>query len=718
MRFEKTLSYFVSSICALGFTLWFVTPTPAEITRVAMGSDRALLAANGELIQSLRTDFTKRRLAWLELSEFSGELQRAVLASEDRRFYSHFGVDPVGLGRALAARWNGAGVQGASTVTMQLADLIQPAVLAGTEKIKKGSYFHKVAQVWRAWGLELRWSKSEILEAYLNLIHLRGEYQGVPAMARAYLDKSPAVLELAEGAMIAASISSPNLKREPLARKACALFRRLTSESESCAGVERAVLEAFRENPSLPAEAGIAPHLARRLLRENPNEVIVRSSIDAGIQKKVLAILAKNILALRDKDVKDAAAIVIDNKTGRVLAYVGAVPTSESPHVDGVTSARQAGSTLKPFLYGKAIDDRTITAASILLDDPTAISWAGGVYRPANYDRNFHGPVSAREALASSLNVPAVKIVTIVGLHETYRVIQNLGITGLREPDFYGVSMALGAVEVKLEELANAYRMLANGGRWSPLTFAAAGDTAKDARPVFTPEAAFVVGSILSDANARSIGFGWRSPLETGFWSASKTGTSKDYRDNWCVGFSERYTVGVWAGNFDARAMRKVSGVSGAGPSWNEIMSYLHAREKSLEPPPPAGIVAKEVRHSWMSHARREYFLKGTEPAGELIEPAPDQQVRFVFPAEGSVLVLDPRQDSENVSLTVRWTGTAPEGAHLRLAGKDLGIAASPFRLGRPPLGTQKLELVDAQGAELASVRFRVRGEEDSTNPR
>lgn len=691
-----------------------MAPTPAEVVRQAMGSDRALLAANGELIQSLRVDFAKRRGTWRELGAFSSELREAVLASEDRRFYSHAGVDPVGLARALAARWNGLGVQGASTITMQLADLVQPGVLTGTEKIRKGSYFHKVAQVARAWGLELRWTKAEILEAYLNLIHLRGEYQGVPAMAEAYFGKEPAVLDLVESAVIAASISSPNLKQEPLARKACALYRKLAGADAACTRIDGVTASAFRENPSLPAESGIAPHLARRLLRERGEEVIARSSIDAGLQRKVLAILTKNIAALRERDVKDAAAIVIENETGRVLAYVGAVPTSESPHVDGVGSARQAGSTLKPFLYGKAIDERTITAASILLDDPTAISWAGGVYRPANYDRNFHGPVSAREALASSLNVPAVKIVTIVGLHETYRVIQELGITGLREPDFYGVSMALGAVEVRLDELTNAYRMLANGGRWSPLTFAAEGDTRREERPVFSPGTAYVIGSILSDPNARSIGFGWRSPLETGFWTAAKTGTSKDYRDNWCIGYSARYTVGVWAGNFDARAMRQVSGVSGAGPSWNEIMGVLHAREKSLEPTPPAEIVTKEIRHSWMSHARREYFLRGTEPAGELIEPAPDQQLRFVFPAEGSVLVVDPRQDPANISLTVRWSGATPADARLRLGGKDLGPASSPFRLGRPPLGAQKLELVDAQGNELAGVRFRVRGEEEA----
>lgn len=704
------LNSLLTLIISAGCWCWVLTPNAEEVTRLALGSDRVLLSSTGEHLQTLRTDFKKRRLEWYELDHFPKVLQDAVIMAEDQRFAFHFGFDPFGLTRAFIANISGRRIQGASTITMQLSDLIRKEVLLHNSSIKKGSFSHKLAQIFRAFFIELKWSKSEILEAYLNLIHLRGEFQGVPALTYAYLKKDPLALNLPEAAVIAAMISSPNQNLDTLKKRACTLYKRIDSIDSFCVHIESAI-QSFAGKPSMPTNAHFAPHLASRAFEEFPDFTVIKSTLDSVLQKKVINILEKNIYRLKNSNVRDSAAIVIENKTGNVLAYVGTISTSENPYVDGVKSYRQAGSSLKPFIYAKALASKTLTAASILLDDPTAISWNGDIYRPSNYDKHFYGNVTVREALASSLNVPAVKTVTIIGLHETYNVLKSIQLSNLKQPDFYGVSMALGAVEVRLDELANAYRILANGGLWSPLRF-----TDKDVNKIdsgkrtFSPEASYIISSILSDPNARAIGFGWDTPLETPFWTAVKTGTSKDYRDNWCVGYSERYTVAVWAGNFNSEAMEKVSGVSGAGPSWFEIMSELHNQERSLPPTPPDTVVVKNVRHSFTSQAHKEYFVSGTEPSQDLIEPAMEKRVQFVFPAEGSTLVKDPHMDQENVALFIRFKGTVPPKSELYWNGKSIGEAVSPFKVDRPIVGEHELKVVANGGKVLSSVHFTIRG--------
>lgn len=705
-------------IFALGLSWsWVRTPSFGSILKLALGSDRVLLDHSGQPLQTLRVDFEKRRLSWQKLESFPTSLREAVLSVEDHRFYSHHGIDFLGLGRALF-QWienPSRRIQGASTLTMQLSDLIQPQVLIENKAIQKGSLIHKILQIYRALGLELKWTKNEILEAYLNLIHLRGEHQGIPAVSWAYLDKDPLAIDESESFVIAAMISSPNQSLNLLKQRACGLFKKIKGETLGCEAVFLASEKFFRTSrdlkTNLPSSFGRAPHLARRLFQISKDSPILESTIDGKLQAEVIAILEKNIQRLRGSNVKDSAAIVIDNESGKVLAYVGAISTSESPHVDGVQSYRQAGSSLKPFFYAEGIQKKLITASSILLDDPTAISWGADVYRPTNYDKHFFGPVTVREALGSSLNVPAVKAVLTIGLHESYKVLQTLKFSELNPPDFYGVSMALGAVEVRLDELANAYRTLANQGSWAPLHFIEQEAPVESLR-IYSPETSFILSSILSDPNARSIGFGWDSPLETPFWTAVKTGTSKDYRDNWCVGFSQKYTVAVWAGNFDAQAMNKVSGVSGAGPSWFEIMSLLHANEKSIPPSPPEQVVTKEVRPSWSSSLHKEYFIAGTEPKGEIVEQAFDKKPQFVFPAQGSVLVKDPHLSQDHIALYVRFKGVVPEGTLLTMNGKILGSAKSPFKITELKAGDHLLALESAQGSILTKINFKIKGAE------
>jgi hypothetical protein len=296
-------------------------------------------------------------------------------------------------------------------------------------------------------------------------------------------------------------------------------------------------------------------------------------------------------------------ALSEDNATGEVLAYVGGSgELASARHVDGVRARRQAGSALKPFLYGLALEMRLVTPATVLEDAPLELAVTGGLYRPRNYDERFRGRVTARTALAASLNVPAVRVLGLVGGEPFAERLRQLGLGGLDEAaDFYGPALALGAAEVSLWELVGAYRALARGGVWGPLTLLPRETAARPPeRRVYPEPVAFLVGDILAGRESRSATFGLENALATRFWTAVKTGTSKEMRDNWCVGYSLRYTAGVWVGNFSGAPMHDVSGVTGAAPVWRELMAWLHRATPGRAPPrPPASSPAPTASGTW-----------------------------------------------------------------------------------------------------------------------
>ena len=294
------------------------------------------------------------------------------------------------------------------------------------------------------------------------------------------------------------------------------------------------------------------------------------------IQRVATVALRRQLQELGGTRARDGAVVVLDNASGDVLAYVGGIGgASTAPAVDAAGAYRQAGSTLKPFLYAQAIERGYLTPASILDDSPVQLDTASGLYVPQNYDRAFKGPVSARVALAGSLNVPAVRTLLLVGVDPFRDRLWDTGYRGMTEDgQYYGFSLALGSAEVTLLEQAAAYRSLALGGRWSPPRLTV--DAPRIApRRVTTPQAAWLVSDMIADAGARAGTFGLDSALRLPFWAAVKTGTSKAMRDNWCVGFSDRYTVAVWIGNMEGDPMRAVSGTSGAAPVWRDVMLAL-----------------------------------------------------------------------------------------------------------------------------------------------
>jgi len=685
-------------------------PTFSEVRAAHRPSDLPVLDRDGEVVQELRVDATVRRLAWAPLTEISSALQAAVIAAEDRRFYAHAGVDASSL---LAAAWQqitSGSRRGASTITMQVAALLSPDLQAAGSR----SLSQKWHQARRAWTLERRWSKAEILETYLNRVTFRGELQGVGAAAHVLFGKTPHGLGEAEAIVLAALVRSPNATRAVLSRRALALREAMggtASTDEVLASTSRA-----REAPTARPRTALAAHAARHLAAGGLplGPAPLRSTLDARVQRLAVASLHRQLSAVAEQHVRDGAVLVVDNASGEVLGYVGSSGgLSAAAQVDGVRARRQAGSTLKPFLYSLALERRLLTAGSLLDDAPLELATAGGLYRPENYDNRFRGLVSVRTALAGSLNVPAVKVLTLVGADAFVLRLRQLGFEGVTEAgDFYGPALALGSADVSLWELVNAYRTLANGGRWSALQLAPDQHPAGAARRVLDAQATYLVSMILGDRESRSGTFGLESPLGTRSWTAVKTGTSKDMRDNWCVGFSQRYTVGVWVGNFSGEAMRDVSGTTGAAPVWLEVMTWLHRDGASPPPPPPAGLLTRPVRFPGQGEPDRiEWFLQGTEPREALAELA-EAPARIVAPVDGTIVALDP--DIPSGRQRVLFERSASRRA-LRwlLDGSDVGPATHAIAwLPRP--GKHILVLADGAARPIDSVSFEVRGSPES----
>ncbi|MDQ7957121.1 MAG: transglycosylase domain-containing protein [Pseudomonadota bacterium] len=730
-------------------------------------SDVRVLDRQGELLQRVRTDATVRRGQWTALADVSPALRTALVLSEDRRFYEHSGVDWRAVSAAAWANlWN-TKTRGASTITMQLAGLLDDDLRRASGGRSVGQ---KIGQAVTATQLERQWRKDQVLEAYLNLVPFRGELVGIDALSRTLFDKAPHGLDAREAAVAAALVRAPNAKPALVAQRACEVMKSMAAPEQapersvgppqaserppggqrghevpgagatSCAALDM-FTSAVVQRRAFEASEGIAPHFARQALRaareadgNAPVPTELRTTLRAPLQRFALQGLQRHLRELRGRNVEDGALVVLDNASGEVLAWVGSSgQLSRAAEVDAVLAPRQPGSTLKPLLYAQAIAERRLTAASLLEDSSAQIATSGGLYIPQNYDRHFKGPVSVRTALAASLNVPAVRTLVMVSPDAFARQLQRAGITLAQSGDYYGYSLALGSAELTLLQLANAFRTLANGGRASgtrmllpqrpqPVAFA----------PALDPRAAFIVGDILSDANARTRTFGVDSVLGTRFWTAVKTGTSKDMRDNWAVGWSERYTVGVWIGNASGAPMWDVSGTTGAAPLWAETMRFLHRREPSRAPSPPPGVVQAQVRFGPnpterngepIEAARSEWFIAGTEqplfametiaararPAGAAgtLDSKDGNPARITAPTQGTILALDPDIPPRHQRVNFESDG-AGRDVQWRIDGKPFARGTTAQWLPWP--GRHTVELADAQGQVLDTIQLEVRG--------
>jgi penicillin-binding protein 1C len=539
----------------------------------------------------------------------------------------------------------------------------------------------KVKEAFAALKLEKQASKEEILETYLNTISYANQAQGIEAASRIYFGCPAKELSLAQAALLAGIPKSPARydpfanKKEALARQKSILERMLkdgwiSEESHHIAGAEKISLQ------KAPREFS-APHFTQYVLGlAGPGGSTLKTTLDASLQKDLGIMLRSHLEHIAGHHVANGALLVLDNRRGEVLAWVGSQDYFDAQaqgQVDGVLAKRQPGSSIKAFLYALAFS-RGLRPSDLILDEPNV---APGNYRPLNYDRSYHGSVSARQALACSYNIPAVKVCERVGYPAFYRKLRDFGMLSLdRGADFYGLGLALGNGDLSLLELANGYAALAREGWWMPLKVLRDKDLplALEGRPhrALEPGACYLALDVLSDNAARVAAFGRDSPLNLPFPLAAKTGTTKDYRDNWCVGVTPEWTVAVWVGNFDGTPMRHVSGITGAAPLMRDAALRVRKDYPSSAFSAPRGVKRLEACADSGASAgpqcRRqveEVYLDWRLPPAEcpLHRPGaaagtrPPSALKIHFPRQGEILKWDPSapHDSQKLRFASSW---------------------------------------------------------------
>jgi penicillin-binding protein 1C len=648
----------------------------------------------------------------------------AIVAAEDARFWHHGAVDvPALLRAARDFAIFGEARSGGSTIEMQLARLLyrgpqgDAAASGGLAQIRA-----KLVQIWQAERIAAISAKPAILEAYVNRVPMGGNIYGVEAAARTYFGEPAADLDLAQAALLAAIPNDP-VRLAPgqdctALRARQRLILRRMAELGEIAPARGALASAetlhLRQHDTGIADAAHALFFVSAGSAPAPGRV--QTTIDRSLQNFVQAQTQDVVAALQSYHVADGAALVADNRTGDVLAYVGSPDYFDNDVLgrnDGVQALRQAGSSLKPFTYELALEHGTIRSTSILADVSAAYALSGGrLYEPADYSGRFSGPVRVRYALANSLNAPAVQVLSALGVGSLLDRLHQLGFAHFAHPaSYYGLGLTLGSGEVSLWELVQAYATIARSGESLPLHLL----PGRLPTPRVVGNAPYweLIADILADPHARAKSFGVGSVLQLPFPAAVKTGTSSDFRDTWTVGFTRDYTVGVWVGNFDGSPMRGVSGVTGAGPLWNRIMMHLY--DGRDEPPPfpaPHGFVRTAICATTGRAPApncpgivQEWVLPRDLAATKLIGAAAG--LRIVFPHDGDVFVRS--ETAGGLARTEQQLTLRAADATARVTWRVDGAAIDADAAGNAfwplQLGTWRIAASDGRRHDAITIR-------------
>ena len=608
---------------------------------------------------------------YLAVDKMSPWVYKAAIALEDRSFWENPGVNVRGLMRAFMSDLQGGAVQGGSSITQQL---IKNVVIPPEERAQQ-SYARKIKEVVLALEVTRRYPKEKLLEWYLNYNFYGNLAYGVEAASQVYFGKGAKDLGLAEAAMLAAIPQYPALNpidnpEDAKQRQGLTLQAMVESGDITQAEADAAFSQPLELRTSVAERFDVlnAPHFALYALDEIKNlyntpddpfniwrkGLTVYTTLDVELQKYAEQVAREQVKILQEqgKNASNAGVVAIKNDTGEILAMVGSLDYNNKD-IDGqvniATAERQPGSSFKPYVYLTALQ-QGMTPATMILDVPTAFPQADGTYyRPENYDRQYHGPASLRNALARSYNIPAIKVMDQVGVANALRTAHRMGINGLnRGLDFYGLSLVLGGGEVSLLDHTYAYSVFANSGNMvgepapaerlqtgyrtlDPVSILQVrdsdGNTLKKyesplAERIFSSEVAYLMQDIMSDDVARSPAFGSNTAVTLPDRKvAAKTGTTNGFKDNWTMGFTPQLTVGVWVGNTDNESMENVTGLSGAAPIWNAVMRKYHEGQPAIWYDRPPGIVDRAVcQPSGLlptpecQDQRAEVFVAGTEP--------------------------------------------------------------------------------------------------------
>lgn len=638
---------------------WWVAPRMVAVPASLLERQRAsptFLSGDGRPLRQLLAPDGQRVAQPLALDQIPRSLIDATIAAEDRRFWSHGGVDWVAIARAAWSNFASERiVSGASTITMQL-------VKNTSETASRRTLAAKIRVALQARHLEMMWSKEQILTAYLNRISYGNLFTGCATASWGYFNKPVGDLTVAECAFLAGLPQAPG-KLNPFRDPAPALARqkrilrqmreqeRISEEQAQIAWNQAIKLDRFAGG----FEAPHAVELIQRAAEPMPEgdrgtgPGLIRTTINFELQRKVETIISQRLAGLESRHVNHAAAVVIENNSGHVVALAGSRDffANDGGQINGAWTPHSPGSAVKPFTYLLAFE-KGHTPATMVADLPIEFATATGTYRPENYDRKLFGPMTYRDALGNSLNVSAVKVLRGIGGPAVLLTrLRELGISTLQEDaDHYGLGLTIGNAPVRLLELANAYACVARLGVWKPWSLLA-DQPPTTGRPLFGHAECYLIADILSDNQARVLGFGAHSPLRLPFPVAAKTGTSSTYRDNWTLGFTPEFTVGVWAGNFDNTPMENVSGVTGAAPIFRDIFIELHARHGASWFGAPREIVHAKIdprigkrigpQSPPSRMSRDEIFVLGTEPRTAVASDYEAGTGRAILPPEFAI---------------------------------------------------------------------------------
>ncbi len=604
--------------------LTVILPLPRFFAHPAAEQAVQILDRNGKLLYEVRPEESGSH-QFLALAEMPRPFIDAVLAIEDRDFYKHGGISFKAIARAAYQNVSeGQIISGGSTISQQLVrNRLQP---------RRRSFLYKAWEAFLAMKLDGQLSKDEILESYLNTSYYGHQAYGFAAAAKTYFGKSPHELSVAESALLAGVLQSPSAL-DPFLHPEAAKKRRalvLAAMQETQAITDDQYQHALTE----PIELGTdtvsieAPHFVFWMQETRPDLFTgasrVHTTLDLDLQRQVERIVEQKLKDLADKNVTSSAVVVLDAHKGDVLAMVGSADYFDRENegaVNVAVSPRQPGSALKPFTYALALERGDTPATTVSDTEAQFLTGDGNPYTPRNYDFGFHGLVRYREALANSYNIAAVKVLQRVGVPVLLGFLRDAGITSLTQtPEYYGLALTLGDPEVSLIDLATAYAIFPRAGRTLTLR-TSPGDPILPGHRILSEQSAWLISDILSDNAARMKEFGPDSSLAFSFPVAAKTGTTRNSRDNWTVGYTPDVIVGVWVGNADNAPMQGTSGVTGAGPIFHDVMLAA----TGLYPPRPflmpTGITRETIcmlsgklPTPECPHTITEYFAAGTKP--------------------------------------------------------------------------------------------------------
>lgn len=576
MRWRLAVSAIVA-VAILAATLVTIRLWPREPLAMRIASSTAIFDRHGRLLRLTLASDHQYRL-WTPLEEISPELVEALLLHEDQHFYVHPGVNVASLVRAALSSYSGGARVGGSTITMQLARLMY-----GLNTRTIGG---KLEQIVRAVELELCYSKRELLEAHLNLMPYGGNIQGVGAASLVYFDKSASRLGLSEALTLVLIPQSPARRapsqNEPADLRAARLrlFARWVEQHPDAAGAADDIATPLRY-ASLRDLPFAAPHFTNAVLqRPRPASIhSVNTTLDLRTQRSLERVLTTYVSEHRSVGIHNAAAMLVDYRDLSVRAMIGSADFFDARiegQVNGTLAKRSPGSSLKPFIYALGIDQGVIHPQTVLKDTPTAF----GPFNPENFDGRFVGPITAREALIRSRNVPALTLASQLSTPSFYQFLRSAGVSRMASEKHYGLALTLGGGEVTMEESATLYAMLANRGRLAPLRYFTDEPRVEGVR-MLSEEASFMTLDMLRSAPRPEDSFARR---RGGVQAAWKTGTSWGFRDAWTAGTFGPYVLIVWIGNFDGRGNPAFVGVQAAAPLFFRLLDALAAQEKLIEP--------------------------------------------------------------------------------------------------------------------------------------